>query len=614
MSYLSRMRTSKTAVSLGSTMEGGRRIEKVWMFAHECAGLAQAGGLGEAVAGLSQTLAVDSKLEISVFLPSHGKHLDQGVKEAYGLEDVSTFIARGHRTGLNGAHYNYLAGLERGVRNNVSYFLAKGLDAQTSRWLDDPVLYDQDIVFEKMALLARTLKSYSEYLLSTGRKTELPDLIHAHDWHMVPASVALKQHLQERGVTVPLVFTVHLLGHVILPWHYASEDWCGIRDLQHWFRIGRNQVVNLNHRHVWEDLCHGSVERFGCYEADYVTSVSDSYLTNDVLDYVGNVIKGKSGHIYNGCDWDYPTIESTFLKQQSDWIGPGPVDENVNRWDLRKYLLTNGLSQARPVTAAGESPRSLRDSRNNDDGVVEAFHTDGPLVLMTGRLSPQKGVDLLLEAVPSILEVIPETRFLLFLLPSNDENQVNSIIATAADYPDNLRLIFGRDRPIYLLSHIAADVYAMPSRSEPFGISALEAMSTGNPVVGSDVGGIRETVLDITRHGDSGTGVLVPPEDAVTLAESIISILLVMQVDEHFLRGKENPGGLIRRIPSKPMMKMVSENPRLGSRIRENCRSRVEENFRWRNAGEMALLRYNAAKKLASEKGRAKRARSRTNN
>ena len=51
------------------------------------------------------------------------------------------------------------------------------------------------------------------------------------------------------------------------------------------------------------------------------------------------------------------------------------------------------------------------------------------------------------------------------------------------------------------LAHISADAYAMPSRWEPFGITALEAMATGNPVVGTRVGGITETVLDILDHG-----------------------------------------------------------------------------------------------------------------
>src|SRR5436305_4267900 len=93
----------------------------------------------------------------------------------------------------------------------------------------------------------------------------------------------------------------------------------------------------------------------------------------------------------------------------------------------------------------------------------------------------------------------------------------------AAGYPRNVRLIMGRDRPLYLFSHVAADVYAMPSRVEPFGISALEAMITGNPVVGADVGGPRATVLDIQKYGDTGTGILTPAEDARPLSSAPIS-------------------------------------------------------------------------------------------
>src|SRR5438094_10061205 len=88
-----------------------KRASKVWMFSHECADLAQAGGLGEAVAGLSKTLATDSKLDVSVFLPSYGRHLDPGIREAYVLANLATFIAQGHRIGVKGLRYNYLAGM-----------------------------------------------------------------------------------------------------------------------------------------------------------------------------------------------------------------------------------------------------------------------------------------------------------------------------------------------------------------------------------------------------------------------------------------------------------------------------------------------------------------------
>jgi starch synthase len=570
------------------------------MFSLECAGLAQAGGLGEAVAGLSKTLALDSKLDVSVFLPSHGRHLDPRIREAYGLHDLSTFIAQGHRTGVNGLSYNYLAGMEKGSRDGVNYFLAKGLDSATSKRLDDPIIYDHETTFEKMSLLARTLGSYAEYLISMGRARELPDLIHAHDWHMVPAGTLVRQRLQERDMVVPLVFTVHLLSGVTLPWHYASEDWCGIRDVQYSVRTDGKKTSTLKYSQVWRDVCRNSLEKFGCYTADFVTSVSHTYLTNDVHNYVGDIMRGKSGHIYNGCDWNPAKIESTLITGFGE-IKPTPIDGEPKRWDLREYLLTEAISKVGKESETEDTIGLHEDSGERGDGSVEIFRDDGPLVLMTGRLSPQKGVDLLLEAVPLVRKVIPETKFLLFLLPSNDSDLTKRTVEKAEKYPNNVRVILGRHPSIYLLSHLAADVYAMPSRSEPFGISALEAMVTGNPVVGTSVGGITETVLDISTSGESGTGILVPPENVAKLADSLVSLLTIMQLDELSQQGKEDRAGPSGKIPIEPIARMAVQNRSLGSKLRENCKNRVSKKFRWTNAGQMALARYSAARLLAAK-------------
>ena len=578
-----------------------RSVNRVWMLSYECAGIAQAGGLGEAVAGLARTLAQNSKMDVTVLLPSHGRQLDQDLRTAYSLKDETTFIANGYRTGTDRVHYHYLAGIETGFRDSVRYVLVKGLDRETSKWLDDRTLYDSNVIFEKMSLFARTVRTYSDYLLATGSRSDLPDLIHAHDWHMIPAGVALKQSLETNRVKVPLVFTIHLLGRVSLPWHYVSEEWCGIQDLQHDVVIGRKGVFTLGYRHVWEEYCHNSLERFGCYEANYVTSVSSSYLTHDVSDYVGNVITGKSGHIYNGCDWDNEEINSMVRVDQASERPIGQNDQYLNRWDLRIHLLTQGLAQAKPIVEGQSNLDRSQEQQDQSKRLIEPFEEDGPLVLMTGRLSPQKGVDMLLDAVPRVLKALPGTKFLFFLLPSNNPDSNKSTSMVAGGYPRNVRLIFGRDRPLYLLSHVAADVYAMPSRVEPFGISALEAMITGNPVVGADVGGLRETVLDIQKYGDRGTGILTPAEDARSLSSVLISMIITMKIDESSQRGEVDMNYLVEEIPSKPIREMVGKNPRFGSMIRENGRSRVEEKFRWKNAGLLALARYAKAKQLSAE-------------
>src|SRR5438094_10206391 len=125
-----------------------------------------------------------------------------------------------------------------------------------------------------------------------------------------------------------------------------------------------------------------------------------------------------------------------------------------------------------------------------------------------------------------------------------------------------------------MMSHSAADAFAMPSRSEPFGISALEAMATGNPVVGSDIGGLRETVVDLTSHNEAGTGILFPLEDTKALADSLISLLLVMQIDEQRQRGDLDSIDLSRRIPTRRVEGLVGRHPRLGTTIRDRWRHR----------------------------------------
>jgi starch synthase len=574
---------------------------KLWMLSFESSDVAQVGGLGPAVANLSRALATE--LEVTVVMPSHGKHEDPKVKEKLDLHEIAGSRIRGARKGVDGNLYPYDIGLESGSFRGVRYVLAKGLDDQTRGWLDNPQIYDGEVTYQKMALFARAVEGHLDYIIN-NRQEQTPNVIHAHDWHVVPAAVSARQRLSYGRTSVPLVYTVHLLSGKGLPWHYISEDWCGVKDERHYVDTGEGWRF-LEYKEVWDNLSSGRFETFGGYEADFITSVSKTYLESDVFPLIGSNFRSKSGFIYNGCDWDEDDmVRAVMMDHQHNPDLATPI----GRSELRRYLLTKalgGMTSPRVIepgiTEVIERGNLQLNATRKD--LVRSFQEDGELVLMTGRLDKQKGVDVLLRAIPEVLDALPSTKFLLLLIPISQTDLIISTMQAEARYEKNMRLIFGRATDIYGLAHVSADVYAMPSRWEPFGISALEAMATGNPVVGTHVGGINETVLDVEEYSEDGTGHLVGVDDFRELARGIVSFLIMMNLTEGVNKEPvESKSKLIDKIPYDRVRELVERNSSIGLKIRENCRARVKTTFNLRNSAKMAINAYDRAFELAAER------------
>jgi starch synthase len=576
----------------GRTVRGTPK--RAWMLSFESSDVAQLGGLGSAVAGLAKALA--QELDVCVFMPSHGRHNDARLREKLGLKEVKGFVSQGGRIGADGNVYPYLIGMEEGHCGGVRYFLAKGLDRSTSRWLDDPRIYDGELTYQKASLFARAAQGYLHFILK-GTPESRPDVVHANDWHSIPAAVALKQAFMERRISVPLVFTIHLLSDAGSPWHYISEDWCGIKDEQHCVSLNGSRRF-VTYKEAWEDLSAGKFERFGAVEADFVASVSKTYLLSDVLPFLGLNVGEKTGFIYNSCDWDEEKIIQSVRKEHSQRMG-GPTAPKPARSDFRRYLLTRALGETKTPVISESEVREVVDSLPGSK--IRAFSDDGPLVLTTGRLDRQKGMDVLLRAVPEVLEVFPAAKFLFLLVPLLNKELIHSTIHEAGEHEKSVRVVLGRTAEIYKLAHISADAYAMPSRWEPFGISALEAMATGNPVVGTRVGGITETVLDILDHREEGTGRLVAAEDHRELARGIVCFLAMMEIEDDARRGvRQGRQNLLDAIAYDQVRELVTRDPTIGSTIRMNCRTRVQRQFSPENAAQMALRVYEIASRISS--------------
>ena len=137
---------------------------------------------------------------------------------------------------------------------------------------------------------------------------------------------------------------------------------------------------------------------------------------------------------------------------------------------------------------------------------------DTPLVVGVGRLSPEKGFDILIEAMPFCRRSVPGAHLLL----AGSGPEEDRLKALAVESP-GVQLLGRLDEIAPLLA--AADVVAIPSRQEGQGIVALEAMAARRPVVATCVGGLVETI----QEGE--TGLLVPAEDPRSFGEALAALL-----------------------------------------------------------------------------------------
>ena len=138
-----------------------------------------------------------------------------------------------------------------------------------------------------------------------------------------------------------------------------------------------------------------------------------------------------------------------------------------------------------------------------------------PLVICLARLEPEKGLNTLIDAVEMVAHKLPAAVCLIAGRGSLESSLQAHIAAMAS--PTCVRLLgFVEDSPSLLA---AADLFVLPSVAEPFGLSLVEAMALGIPVVSTRVGG----PLEIVQEGRSGH--LVPPEDPAALAVAMRSVL-----------------------------------------------------------------------------------------
>ncbi|MDD5155236.1 MAG: glycosyltransferase family 4 protein [Candidatus Omnitrophica bacterium] len=146
----------------------------------------------------------------------------------------------------------------------------------------------------------------------------------------------------------------------------------------------------------------------------------------------------------------------------------------------------------------------------------EKFGLSGAKVIgIIARLSDVKGHVYLIRAMPEVLEKIPDARLLIV----GEGREKAKLAALAAG--------LGITKSVFFLPSVAdtaealsaMDIFVMPSLKEGLGLSLMEAMSCGLPVIGSNVGGIKTLI----RHGENG--LLVEPADSDSLCAAMLELL-----------------------------------------------------------------------------------------
>ena len=151
---------------------------------------------------------------------------------------------------------------------------------------------------------------------------------------------------------------------------------------------------------------------------------------------------------------------------------------------------------------------------------TELALTGRPLVGFAGRWVEEKGFDILLEAIPHVLREIPDAQFLYAGAKPDYEDFRSRCEPLLEPVRDRVTMLGLLTEPQKLADFYGmCDLFALPSRTDCFPSTQIEAILCGTPLVSADIPGARE-VVEVT-----GMGVRVAPRDPVALARGIVEVL-----------------------------------------------------------------------------------------
>lgn len=319
-----------------------------------------------------------------------------------------------------------------------------------------------------------------------------PEILHLHDWQagLVPV------YMRQLGATQPSVLTIHNIAfHGLTP--YARLAALGLGE----------DGFTMN---GFEYYGHVSALKAGLTGATALTTVSPTYARELTTPQFGmgldGVIRARVADlrgILNGIDTE-------------TW---NPATDP----EIRPFKTPQGKAA---------NAEALR----RDFGLAKG---DGPLAVVVSRLSDQKGLDLLLQALPALLEGGGQ----MILLGSGDRRLENAWLETAAANMGRVAVRIGYDEGLSHRLYAGADAVLVPSRFEPCGLTQLYALRYGALPVVARTGGLADTVIHANAAAlaaGCATGICHDPASVPALADALRSLCALHADRDRFRKLQRN--------------------------------------------------------------------------
>ena len=423
---------------------------------------ASTGGLADVLGSLPAALKRDQgdDLDIRVVLP-----LYQTISEKYRdkMEKVTEFY-------VQLSWRNQYCGLYSYELNDVTYYF---IDNQY--YFSRGNLYGNFDDGERFAFFCMAVM---EMMPKIGF---FPDVLHAHDWQSALSIIYLRTKYnwmkEYRGIKT--VYTIHNIDYPGIYDLSILGDVFGLSDYEHSI-VEYNGMINLTKGAI---VC---CDRLSTVSSRYAEEIQMDYFASG-LQHILRMYSGKVMGIVNGIDVDYYNAEKDSVIKANFTAETAAEGKAANKAELQKVF---GLP---------ESP-------------------DTPVIAMVSRLASHKGFDLVKYAIERLL-----VRDVQFVLLGTGESDLEVFFEQLQRrYPEKVSILLAYNKDVSKQIYAGADIFLMPSKSEPCGLAQMIASRYGTVPIVREVGGLYDTIRPFNPTTGEGNGITFCNYDALDMLDAIL--------------------------------------------------------------------------------------------